>query len=466
MRPLSGLDASFVYAESNTAYMHTLKLLQLELPEGCAEAPLESVRAALAAWLPSLPTLRLRLLQPPLRLGRPLWHEVGEVDLDRHVEHVRLKVADGASRWRAFEDTLGAFVGRPLPRDRPLWRLLVVEGLDARRVAVAFVIHHALADGLAASQLIRRVTGEEPPGPEPPAPPARLGEGPPPSTLRLIGRGLAARWRHLPELGGLLAQTVRGILRRSRRAPELAGTPVSLFGGPALSFDEPVTPRRALALAGLPFEALHRVEERADCHLNDVVLALVAGALRRYLAERGEPVGRPLVAALPVGDAEEPYERGNRVSNLLMPIHVEVGDPQARLRAAAASAARAKTLHRLLGPRILRRWSRLARPRTLDWLWRSVRRLPRPPVNLIVSNVPGPREALWVGGARLADLHSVGPLLETTGLNLTFWSYAGRMNACVLGCPDHGTDVRAIADHLHAALAELAGAFELPRAAE
>jgi len=167
---------------------------------------------------------------------------------------------------------------------------------------------------------------------------------------------------------------------------------------------------------------------------------------------------------MPVGDAgSERHAWGNRVSNMLVPIHVEIAEPRRRLAAATASATSAKERHGLLGPRLLRQWSELSRPRLLAWVWRGVRRLSRPPVNLIVSNVPGPREERWVGGARLSDLHSVGPLLETTGLNITFWSYAGRMNACVLGCPDHGTDAARLAALLREATAELAAALEPPR---
>lgn len=467
MRPLSGLDASFVHVESPTAHMHTLKVLELELSDRCEEAPLPSVRRELEAWLTALPPLRFELVHAPLGLGRPMWREVAAVDVDRHIEHLRIA---GRDRRRALERALAALISHPLPRDRPMWRVLVVEGVHQgrgpARAVIALQIHHALADGMAASALLRRVTSTWPPGPRPPSR-AVLAEEPMPSGARLLGAALAERTRALEHVPSAIVRTMGVAARQAVRGRALPGAEAHLFQGPRVSFGGPVTPRRDIALLGLSFDLLRRAKESAGCRLNDVVLATVAGALRRYLAERNEPIHRPLVAAMPIEATNgEEHSWGNRVSTLLVPVHVEVAHPRRRLEATIESSATARVLHGLLGPDFLQHWSEISPPDVWRWLWRGTRWLPRPMVHVIVSNVPGPSEERWVGGARLADLHSVGPLLETTGLNVTFWSYAGRMNGCVLGCPDQGTDVRAIAEYLGDAAAELTEALEMPRAAE
>ncbi|HJL15921.1 MAG TPA: wax ester/triacylglycerol synthase family O-acyltransferase [Sandaracinaceae bacterium LLY-WYZ-13_1] len=453
MRRLSGLDASFLYAETPSAHMHTLKVLRLRLPRPARRDVPSLVARALAARMPLLPTLRLRLRRAPLSLGHPVWVEDRDLDPRAHLTHRTLGAGE------TLDGVVGAFASEPLDRRAPLWRMQVVEGLAPGELALVLKIHHALADGAAVARLVERVMGEEPPGP--PVPPRT----PEPSEPEPLDRHLAAfalreRARQLAELPPLLARTAHGLLRAARESPPSSPFEPSVFGGARTSFDRPLTPRRVVVTGSVPLATIRGIKARAGCRVNDVVLTVTAGALRRYLAGRGEPVDRPLVSSVPVGLPGEPHLVGNRVSNLIVPLHVEEPRPRARLAATVASARRAKEAEARLGHDLLARWTELARPRVVRFLWHDLlRRLPRPPVNVVVSNVPGPPRELWVAGAQLIDLHSVGPLLETTGLNLTFWSYAGRLNLCALACPDHGTDLPALRAAFEAAAREMDGAI-------
>lgn len=431
---MSGLDASFLHVESPTAHMHTLKVLVVELRPSTRGARRVLIDR-LAQQIDRLPALALRARARAF--ARPVWQRV-KPDLSAHVTYET--VWGGAS---AVEEAVGAFASRRLRRDRPLWELLALHDRARRELTLVLKIHHALADGRAAERMLEIAAGAADLETVH-APPRRAGSG-------LVLRGLMV----LLAAGELLVRTLAGWLRVRRLARELGARRVGPFGGARVSFAAPVSADRRIAFANLPLADVSTVRDAASATVNDVVLALSAGALRSYLTSRGEPVDAPLVASMPVGVGEARYTLGNALSNLLVPIHVEEADPWTRLKRASTSASHAKALHEARGPQLLMRWSELAPRFALKTLWALVRRSKRAPVDLVVSNVRGPRGPLSLGGAALKRLYSVGPLLETTGLNLTFWSYAGRLHAAVLACGEHGSDPRAIASELERELARL-----------
>jgi WS/DGAT/MGAT family acyltransferase len=197
--------------------------------------------------------------------------------------------------------------------------------------------------------------------------------------------------------------------------------------------------------------------------VNDVVLGVVAGALRSWLDDRGELPEKALVAGVPVStDApgSGPRLGGNRVSNLFTSLATDVQDPHARLHQISRTTSASKVVQQTLGPWMLIDWVQFAPPAPLSAamnLYSRTRAASRHPAaqNLVVSNVPGPREHVTIGGTRLDDLFSVGPILEGTGLNITAWSYVDRMNFSLLACPALVDDLASLADRLRPALDEL-----------
>jgi WS/DGAT/MGAT family acyltransferase len=241
--------------------------------------------------------------------------------------------------------------------------------------------------------------------------------------------------------------------------------PRPLLDVPKTSLNASLTARRAFASTALALDDVRLVRRAFDVTLNDVLLALVAGTLAAHFARRGEHPARPLVAEVPVATDSPRAGRlaGNRLSNLFTSLCTDVADPVARLRAIHEVTVAAKAVHEVLGADLFQSWIQYAPPKLAAWWMRVYAGLHvvnrhRPPVNVIVSSVPGPRAVLGWPGGTLEAIYSVGPLVEGTALNFTAWSYVDRLCLGVLTCPDVIGELAAIVAGLHDALAELVAA--------
>ena len=247
-----------------------------------------------------------------------------------------------------------------------------------------------------------------------------------------------------------------------------------MLDAPRVSFNGPLSRRRVFATCSVPLEQVKAVRRTHGVTVNDVVLGVVAGALRAWMDERGEHPSGPLVAGVPVGtDAKDAAPRlgGNRVSNLFTTLATDVDDPAERLQVISRVTAEAKKGQQALGPDMLTDWVQFTPPGPFAAavrLYSRKRTAARhaAPFNVIVSNVAGPREHATISGAGLSDLFSVGPVLEGIGLNVTAWSYIDRLNFSVLSCPELVPDLPALVAHLRPALDELSAlGAGTPRAA-
>ena len=445
MHEMSGADAYFLWEESRARHMHTLKIIVIDPSTAHEQPTFERVREGAVRTMPTLLAFRRRALRAPFGLGHPFWLDAPVLDVDYHIRHEVLPAGAG-------EDALDEFVGRvasePLDETHPLWQVFFVEGLPGGRIAYVTKIHHALADGSASAELLTR-TFQTTPGPQS-APPPSLGPNEAlPSAARLIAsalRGNLARQRNLP---GLLRRALRAI-RRSLRW-RLAGrpSPILPFGGPGTRFNRPITPNRSYAHITLSLATLQQVRRAFGCSLNDVYLALVGGAVRRYLERRGELPAAPLTAAVPVSvrSASEDPTFGNATNYWLASTGSDQADPVERLRAVAASTRAAREQFAVQDPRL-----------AVDWLdhW-MLRRLyltgfqklaslllRRPSVHLIVSSIRGPQQTLFSNGARVVAMRSMGPLSLQQGLNFTAWSYLDEFAIGVHACREHVPDLRSL----------------------
>jgi diacylglycerol O-acyltransferase len=467
---LSGIDAGFLYMETPTLHMHTLKISIVDpatVPGGYSFALVGEV---LGERLHLLPPFRRRLLEVPGGLHHPLWVEDPDFDLAHHLHRAEIAAPGGL---REFGDLISDIASRQLDRHYPLWELWVVEGLEHGHIGFVAKIHHAAADGVAAAAMLANVLqAEADPGgrpadeadPGPVAPPSQpwRPEPIPTGTERLVD---AARdlLRNIASLPGLLRRTAAGLAAVLRRQRSGALSPPLPFSTPRTSFNRALTPNRWFAMAALPLEEVKAVRRALDVTMNDVVLALCAGALRRYLDERGELPERPLLAGVPVSTGRVDDEQrlvGNRVSNLFTSLRTDIADPVERLRAIHDVTQAAKEVQNALGAEMLVEWSEVTPPRIFSAWMRLYSRLKladrhRPPINLVISNVPGPRQPLHIAGGRLLDIYSMGPILEGIGLNITVWSYVDRLGFGLVACRETMPDLWDLADHLHDALAEL-----------
>ena len=456
MERLPGVDAGFLYMETPSLHMHTLKIAVLDVSEFAGVYSFDVLKEELGRRLSLLPPFRRRVVSVPLAWHHPVWVEDPEFGLDAHVWRYQLP-APGS--WEQVEDAIGVVASTPLDRGRPLWEIAVLEGLADGRVVTVAKIHHTLADGVAAASLLANVMA--PVGEDSAAPPDDWRPGRLPGRRELLVAAIRDWARDLLTLPRLLVRTMQRLrpLIEQRRGDDV-NPPRPLLDTPRASFNGALTPRRSFATATVSVSDVKRVAKANDVTMNDVVLAMTAGALRSWLDARGEKLTAPLVASVPVATERGTRLQGNRVSSLITSLCTDVDDPVERLRRISATTKGAKGVQQALGEDMLESWVQFTPPGIFSGVMRLYSRwrgadYHRPPINLVVSNVPGPREPLHISGVRLDELFSVGPILEGIGLNVTAWSYLDQLNLAAIACPDLCPDLRAITRGLGPALDEL-----------
>ncbi len=463
---MRGADAGFLYIETPAMHMHTLKMAILDPTPGMS---FENLVRAMFYRLRRMPALRRRVVPVPFGLNHPVLVTQRRLNPDRHFFRHDIRAKGGTGTMRDFERTVGEIASTPLQRDVPLWEIHYCEGFADGKVGIVGKIHHALADGLAANAMLANIMDVTSADRRPEFVSDASRGGDVPASGQLVRSALRDAIRQFTIIPGLLGRTWRAVSAMLRyRRDESSGVPVPVKDTPRVSFNGPLTPRRSFATVTLPIADLKAVRARHDSisglTLNDVVLAVTSGALRRWLDAHGERPEGSLVAGVPVGmDAGDGDLRlaGNNVSNMFTTLATDVDDSAQRLRLISATAKHAKAMNQHLGSS-LAEWSQFTPPAPVAAFMRAYSRhrgarFHSAPFSAIVSNVPGPRERLKVGGAQLADVFSVGPLVEGIGLNVTVWSYVDRMNFSLLACPDLLPDVNVLASHFPAALAELLG---------
>lgn len=458
MKRLTGLDAGFLYMETPSLHMHTLKMAVFDPPPGY-EPTFEEMRETIGRRLALLPPLRRRMVEVPLRLHHPVWIEDPDFDLDYHVRRV---VLPSPGTRRQLDEAVGDIAGLALDRNRPLWRLHIFEGLEDGSTAALVKVHHAVADGVAASFLLANALATSPDDLSEPDDGGWMPEEVP-SNRQLLSDALKDHVRQALDLPSLLIRTFQRIwsLLMHRRATRQR-SPLPLVHTPNTSFNSALTPHRSFATTSFAFEEIRTVKNAFGVTVNDVVLALVGGSLREYLAERDELPDWPLIAGVPVSADTNAIPRlaGNKVSNMFTTLATDEPDPLARLRTIHEVTAEAKEVQRLIGADTLAAWVQYTPPGAYSWVMRqySRRRIAdhhRPPMNAVVSNVPGPREPLYIAGAPLKEIYSVGPILEGIGLNITVWSYCDKVYVGVIACREAMPDAHAITEGMRRALDEL-----------
>ena len=454
MKRLSGWDVLLLSSEAPNVHQHTLKVAVVDTTGFGGTPSFEAFREVFRSRLPVLEPLRYQLVSTPWRLHRPIWREEADLDLDYHLQRVQVPAPGGR---RELDAVIGAVATTALDRSRPLWQFYYAEGLPGDRVAVIGKVHHVLADGVASANLMARVV--EWPGDEPSQNQVDA-KHPPPTTaevLRFAARDHVARVRTLPAAvrAGLV-----GAFRLQRRArqrirhPELAAQ----FKPPPTLLNHKLTPGRTFASAALPLADVKAMSKKLDVTINDLVLTIAAGALRRLLLHYGERADQPLIASVPASTDTSPNRiTGNALATMLVSLPVQVEDPLERLRLIRTSTRIAKEDHELLGPNLVGQWLEFVPPTVTrtTFRWMSRREAPNQLFNLIISNVPGPRERGRIAGAVVTEFYSVGPLAAGAALNITVWSYVDQLSISVLADDNTLHDPHDVTDAFVEAFTEL-----------
>ena len=450
---LTTLDASFLYLEEPDTPMHVGGMLILERPAGGVDA----LASLIAARLPLVPRYRQRVAEVPGHLANPVWVDDPDFDI---AYHVRRSGLPRPGTEEQLLDLVSRLSSRPLDRTRPLWEAYLVEGLSGDRVAVVTKTHPALVDGLSALDLGQVLLNGDPDSPTPPADewrPRRL-----PSGAELVWEALDEYARRpsavvdtaraavtdVRSSAARLTGVVGGLLRTARK---------TLMPAPHSPLNASLGRQRRVAVARAELDDLREIRKAHGGTVNDVLLAVVTGALRQWLLARGEPVvaGTSVRALVPVSVRNEGDTAGNRVSSYL--VDLPVGEPSPWVRLTRLTyAMRGIALHgQAVGADSLIALTGFAPP-TLHALGaRAARGLSRRLFNLVVTNVPGPQLPLYAAGSRMLEVFPVVPLARGQGLSIGMTSYDGRVFFGLNADRDGVGDVDVLADLIEQEVGEL-----------
>ena len=457
MDRLTSFDTSFLANEKSNGHMAIGAVLVCEGAPPSHEEFLASIRSRLHL----LPRLRQRLAYPPLGLGRPFWVDHPEFDIHEHVRRAKVPAPGGEEQFRAV---VAEAFAPPLDRARPLWELCLVEGMEGERFAIVYKTHHAMADGISAVDIGVLLFDVEP-STEPVPEAAPWEPRPSPSRWSLAGRAVTGFGQTLVRGVRWLAAAFRHPRRASRRASDgLAGlwevTWALTKPAPKVPLNVDLSPDRCFYGTRCDLAEFKRIKNALGGTVNDVTLAVTAGALRSWMLERGlETDGIELQALVPVSIRTEDQhgELGNKLTAMRGPLPVGIADPVERLRFVSAAMDDLKASKQPLGAEAiwgLNDWFREFAPPLLLGPTAAINFSTRL-FNLLVTNFPGPQVPFYVRGRELVEVYPVGFLARRHALAIAIISYNGAIGFGLLGDRDSMADIDRIGHHIEAAEAEL-----------
>jgi WS/DGAT/MGAT family acyltransferase len=452
---LTAVDASFLHQESPVSHMHIGALVRAQGPAPPYEAFLDSIRARLHY----VPRYRQRLVYPPASTGRPLWADDTDFNLEYHVRHTALPTPGSDEQ---LTNLAARVFSQQLDRSKPLWELWLVEGLADGGFALLSKSHHAMIDGIAGVDLGTVLFDLSPEGRPPEDGLEPWTPDPEPSPLDLLAAGVAGMAK---ASFGVAAKAV-GSLTRPERAIEEAAVAAEGLGeivwaaanpAPPSPLNVEIGPHRRFAGVACELADFKTVKNVFGGTVNDVVLAVVAGALRHWLHSRGvRTQGLELRALVPVSvrhrDAEQ-NGTGNRLAVMRGPLPVYVEDPVERLGVVREAMDDLKESKQAVGAEVLTSMQQFAPPTVLAQASRlnfSTRLF-----NMLVTNVPGPQFPLYVQGREMTSVFPIAFLPKDHALAIAIMSYNGQMNFGLLGDYDAMPDLDTVGEAIEAALAEL-----------
>ena len=487
MEQLGGQDASFLYFETPTTHMHIGSVAlydQSTAPGGRVRFRdlVDNVRKRLHM----AKCFRRRVVEVPLQLDHPYWLEDRHFDLEFHIRHIALPPPGD---WRQLCRQAARLHSYPLDRTRPLWEMTVISGLKdlgagerlatrtsagsaedqegapppAERVpegafALLLKVHHAAIDGASGAALTEVIHDESPkPGPLPLPDEIWVGQ-PEPSAPELMARTFGNNVLQPFRFAEVLSRTVPAMQRvsASLRNTELAGHAASQMNVPRTRFNAPVTAHRVMDGRSYSLDAIRRIKRAVEgATINDAVLAVIGGALRRYLQAHDELPDEGLSAMAPINvrNADESAAEGNRVAAMTAGLGTEIDDPLQRLAAVRDSTRQSKALTDAIGARLMTDYSRFIPAQLASLaarLYTSYGMAERalPAFNCVVTNVPGPQKPLYLSGAKLLRTHGLGPLFDGMGLIFPVFSYDGGITLSFTSCREMLPDAERLAEAL------------------
>jgi len=477
VRQLTGLDASFLSLETRTSSGHVGGVCLLDPRQAPRALDLAALREVFAERVGLVPVLRQRLLEVPFGLDQPYWVDDEDFDLEFHVRAVALPRPGSDEQ---LTEQVSRLHSRPLDRTRPLWETYLISGLARKRLAVYTKIHHAAIDGVSGAEVLTLLLDLTPEGRPQASIPAFRPERPPGWARMLAGAGRTAALRpldtaritrdlirYLPAVGSAAGPVLGRMLGIGERDGSVI--PTTPLRPPPTPFNRPVTPHRRWAFRSVALDDVKAVKNAFGMSVNDVVMAMCAGGLRRWLIEHDALPASPLVAMIPVsvrGDSAK-GTMGNKVSAMLAALPTHLATPQERLTVAHEATRIAKAQHAAIPPGLVENITDFAPPALAARAARVafatglLHRLP--PFNVVISNVPGPDVQAYLGGAKLLAYYPVSVVTDGQGLNITVHGYRGGLHFGLIACRELVPDIDALTGYLIDELSSLlAAAAALP----
>ncbi|GIX35639.1 MAG: putative diacyglycerol O-acyltransferase [Lysobacteraceae bacterium] len=469
---LNLLDASWLLVESRETPMHVGALMPFSLPDNAGPDFVRELMALFRAHREVSAPWNRRLKMPRLKGLLPVWEEVEEVDLEHHVHHSALPRPGG-------ERELGQLIARlhsqPLDLGRPPWEVELIEGLAGDRFALYVKVHHSLIDGIGGVRLLVRAMSEDPgeslrlkpfwcsaPERRTRRRRAQAAEAPV-ATAAHVAAELMEKLRFqagtMPDVARAFGAMLGAIGNRHDVLKIPFDTPISILNGR-------IHGARRFATQSFELSRLKALAEAADATLNDIVLAICGGALRRFLEELGELPEKPLTAGIPVSVRPRDDDgSGNAITFIISTLGTDLADPLERLEAIRASTRRAKEHVQSLPREAMLQYTLLLMAPYMGTLLTGIGGRTRPMFNVTISNVPGPPRPLYFRGARMEACYPVSLVTHGQALNITCQSYAGHLNFGFTGCRDSLPHMQRVATFTGEALAELELALLAPQRA-
>ncbi len=458
---LSPSDAAFYQREDTATPMYVGSLSILRRPRGglSYEALLETVERR----LPQIPRYRQKVREVTLGIARPVWIDDPEFDI---TYHVRRSALPSPGTDAQLHDLVSRLAGRPLDRTRPLWEMYLIEGLERNRLALFIKSHQALINGMTALEIGHVIADRT-------RRPADVGEdiwlpAREPSDGRLIveavGDWLARPGQELRALRATVADVATNsgeLAQLARRAAEIASR-VARRSAPDSPLNTTVSRHRRFTVAAAPLADFRRLRARYDCDVNDVVLTVIAGALRNWLLSRGEPVGSSLTvrAMAPTSVYPDPdFTSGpgqaiSEVAPFLIDLPVGESNPVVRLSQVAHATESHSAVASLVDARTIVTLSGFPPPTLHAMGTRVATQYPPRQFNLLINNVPGPQAQMYIAGAKLLETYSVPPLLHDQVLAIGVTSYCGMVYFDINADRDAMSDVEVFPELVGESLAE------------
>ncbi|RLV49163.1 wax ester/triacylglycerol synthase family O-acyltransferase [Nocardioides mangrovicus] len=436
--PLDPTAVAFMSAENRSQPMHVGGLAIYRKPEGAGDDYVRSVYEASVNAEEIRPLFLRRPARSVRTAGQWVWERDDQFDIEYHVRHSALP---RPGRIRELLELCSRLHGTRLSRERPLWEAHLIEGLYDDTFAMYIKMHHALLDGVSAMRLLQSMLDEDPDRRDMPPPWSqptstagpRTSDGPT-SLAELPADVFRSALAMATEAAGMPSALVRTIAKGLRNET----SSVSLYA-PRTPFNVSITGSRRFAAQGWPLERLRGIADAAGATLNDVVLAMCSGAVRTYLQEMQALPDTTLVAMVPVGlqaknASVASGEGGNALGAVMVQLGTDLDDPADRLARIHTSMVDGKQALGAMSPAQILAMAGLGMAPAIALPMLRLHEVVRPPFNLIISNVPGPRQPLYLNGARLQGTYPLSIPLQGMALNITCNSYDQDMEFGLTGC--------------------------------